>query len=73
MNVYIWKSIAQCSGNYHSDGGVVVIAETEAIARELARSENPCCLIDAAEHPDLVVAVGEHAPAVFIFPNAGCC
>lgn len=45
MNVYIWKYVDQVSNNYHSDGGVVVIAETEEEARKLANSENGVILL----------------------------
>lgn len=36
MKVFVWHQIDKCSDNYHEDGGVVVFAESEARAREIA-------------------------------------
>ncbi len=74
MKVFIWHNINKCSNNYHSDGGVVVFARTERLARKLANAVQGCDIQDN-EHPIDVrrvddVDIKEH---VYIFPNAGCC
>ena len=33
MKIFIWEIVGQCSGNYHSEGGVNVLAENEERAR----------------------------------------
>ena len=71
MKVFIWD-VAQCSDNYHSDGGVVVFAETEERARELANAE-PGCEIQPDEMPHYVRDVLDGDEHVEFFPNAGCC
>lgn len=72
MNVYIWQDVECCSANWHSDGGVVVFAPTEIEARALANAQRGCAIRDN-EHPAAVREVVGGDPAVYIFPNAGCC
>lgn len=72
MKVFVWHEVTQCSNNYHSEGGVVVFAETEQRARELANAE-PGCDIQPDEHPDEVRDVAGGVERVFIMPDAGCC
>lgn len=73
MNVYIWNEVEQCSDNYHSKGGVVVISESESEARSLANSKDGCNIAQN-ELPDEVIACDSAtSKKVFIFPNAGCC
>lgn len=78
MNIYIWQRIDQATGNYHSEGGVVVFAETEERARELANAKRSDdieydCHIKTEEMPDHVRPCADGPEQVFIFPDAGCC
>lgn len=72
MKIFIWHYISECSTNYHKEGGVVVIAKDEAMARELANSE-PGCNIRNDEYPDLILECVDTQDKVFIMPDAGCC
>lgn len=73
MNVYVWQYVAQCSNNYHSQGGVVVFARTEERARDLANARDGCA-IQPDEAPDRVAGCPlETEEGVFIFTDAGCC
>lgn len=72
MKVFVWHQIDKCSSNYHEDGGVVVFAESEARAREIANARGGCAIRDD-ETPDEVRDVLGGGEAVFIMPNAGCC
>lgn len=72
MKVFIWEEVAKCSDNYHSEGGIVVFAETEERARSLANSRSGCS-IKPDEMPDSVREVVGGEESVFIMPNAGCC
>ena len=72
MKVFIWDYVANCSDSYHSTGGVVVFAETEERARELATLEYHSCVIGKDELP-AVVEVVHAVEKVYIFPGAGCC
>ena len=72
MKVFIWQRVEKCSDNFHEEGGVVVFADSEARARELA-NQQPGCAIRADEMPDEVRDVAKGAERVFIMPDAGCC
>ena len=72
MKVFIWNRVNQCSDNYHSEGGVVVFAENENRARELANMQDGCD-IQPYEMPDDVRRVTSGKEAVYIMPDAGCC
>jgi hypothetical protein len=77
MKAYIWKVWEGLTGNYHSGGGCLVIAENVGQARALlattsgvsmkckALYEDPCLVLD------LVGKLPESK--VIIFPDAGCC
>jgi len=72
MKVFVWHFIGHCSDNYHEGGGVVVFADNEERARELAERE-PGCKIDCKEKPDDVREVIGGEEKVYIMPDAGCC
>lgn len=72
MKVFIWQYVDQCSENYHSEGGVVVLAEDEAYARRMANAVDGCSIKDT-EMPDYVRDVAGCEGRAFIFPDAGCC
>lgn len=72
VKVFVWERVEKCSDNYHSDGGVVVFAESEQRAREIANTHQGC-EIREDEKPTYVRDVLGSELAVFIMPNAGCC
>ena len=72
MKVFVWEYVENCSGNYHSDGGIVVFASCEMRAREIANAIEGCD-IKEDEKPDYVRRVYGSDERVFIFPDAGCC
>ncbi len=74
MKVFVWERVQHASGNYHSEGGVVVFAETEERARELANTQVEWSTkIAANEPPDEVREVVGGEEKVFVMPDAGCC
>lgn len=72
MKVFIWHYIDQCSDSYHPASGVVVFAESEERAREIA-NERVGCSIRPDENPDEARDCGGETERVFIMPDAGCC
>ena len=77
MNIYIWELIGQgLTSNYHSGGGVAVVAPTreraDELLRESARGDDP---LDGELDPvDAIYELdGDYEEKVFIFPDAGCC
>ena len=71
MNIFIWEQIEKVSNNYHREGGLVIFAESEQRARELANSTDGVELGD--EPPDHVISCDETPENVIVFPDAGCC
>jgi len=71
MKVFIWEDVEKCSNAYHENGGVVVFAETETRARELANQAG--CEIKKDENPNEIRSVYSGSEKVYIMPNAGCC
>ncbi len=74
MKIFIWNEIEKCSDNYHTEGGLVVIAETEERAREMV-SASKCSLQDSEKPDEVFDLTTESDPKekVFVFPDAGCC
>ena len=77
MNVYVWQSAKGITIHYHDDGGVVIVAGSLPEARKLFRarmSKDGVSFTAELESPDHVIPASNNAePAVFIFPDSGCC
>jgi hypothetical protein len=71
MKVFVWERVEKCTDSYHPEGGVVVFANDEERARDLAKVEY--CRIGYNEKPDYVRTVYGEGERVFLFPDAGCC
>ncbi len=71
MKVFVWESVEEVTNSYHSDGGIVVFAETLERAKALALLEGAKIRDD--EEPDDVREVQGGEEKVYIMPNAGCC
>lgn len=75
MNVYIVQDAGEVSGNYHSDGGLTVIAKDLEQAKTLATAAG--AKLTDEEWATAVVHQLRYSrgvePKAFIFPNAGCC
>ena len=73
MKLFVWGYVGQLTGNYHSGGGLLVVAKSEKTARKLANATTDVKL-DPKETPDYVVKVADDAAEkVMLFPDAGCC
>lgn len=72
MKVFVWERIEECTGSYHSEGGLVVFAESEERARELANAQTGCKL-KPSEMPDEIRECADGPERVFVMPDAGCC
>ena len=81
MKIFIWDDVADLTINYHSGGGVAVIAPSLERARELLPSPRDhdakvetfkrCEAHD--KEPTAVYEIQADAERVFVFPDAGCC
>lgn len=74
MIMLVFESVKDLTRNFHSGGGLVVVAETRQHAMGLIREDPDIQLAqeewDAAlEYP----LCGDSEPRLFVFPDAGCC
>jgi hypothetical protein len=73
MNVYIWEMADEVSGNYHSGGGLLVVATSEFRARELANSTGNIKLGEDEKVDVVIPSFETEEERVIVFPDAGCC
>lgn len=80
--LYIWLRVDECSDNYHSEGGVIAIANSEKEAREKANryivehswDKNRIKGIREDEKPDYALdVITDPVFEAITFPDAGCC
>jgi hypothetical protein len=70
MKLFLWDRLDKVSGNYHTEGGLVIIANSLEGAKILASSDEKI-VID--REPTLTLNTDATEPQVFVFENAGCC
>ena len=68
--VFIWNIVADLTNNYHSSGGLVVIADNLQDAGILAMEKG---VRFNDETPTVYELKDTVEDKVYIFPNAGCC
>jgi hypothetical protein len=85
VNVFIFPNVLRLTTRYHSDGGLVVIAESREQVAALISEEHPDewssieknhrIEITPEEWDDVQVfeLMDNCEPRMFVFPNAGCC
>jgi hypothetical protein len=71
MKVFVWTYVAELTQNYHSGGGLIVFAETEDRAYELAKAKG--MTFSEKEIPDDVCIVEGGSEVVYVMADAGCC
>lgn len=73
MKIFIWERVDNATDNYHSGGGVMVIAENIEHAMKLAEEEG-VTFSSKYDSPYIEYELqGDNEPNVIIFPDAGCC
>lgn len=73
MKLFIWDYVSNATGNYHDEGGIIVIAETLDRAREMigAAKEREACEA-LTKDPDLTREC-EGPEHIAVHQDAGCC
>jgi len=71
MTVFVWQNVT-VSDHYHSEGGLLVIADTERRARELAY-KTPNVDVGNDQPAYAWPLAGDADELVLTFPDAGCC
>ncbi len=73
-SLFVWESVSGLTEQYHDGGGVLVIAGSLELARELlAKSVPDPKACDALTDPPDFTAPVVAEDRVTIFPDAGCC
>ena len=73
--MYVWEDVGEgLTGNWHSGGGTVVIADNLDVARQLLEKHGVSkgCEVFTNE-PSYSAPVEAGEDKVFIFQDAGCC
>lgn len=74
MNIYIFEGVDHVSSNYHSNGGLVVIARDVDHVLELIATDDAIILTaDDIARCKVYPLEGDHTAQIFVFPDAGCC
>lgn len=68
--IWIFEDLDQVSGNYHSGGGLVIVAKNIEMAKLLVSQDNDIEILDWDKSK-----VGDTTldKAIYVFPDAGCC
>lgn len=74
MKLFVFKRIEQASGNFHPEGGLVVIAESREDILEVVSSDEYISLTSNEISEAIEFELMDNMPSqVFVFPDAGCC
>lgn len=74
MKIFVLEHVEQVSGNYHSDGGLVVVARDIEEAKKLVEREWECKPTDEEWGQAMVYELKEgYETKCYVFPDAGCC
>lgn len=74
MKIFIFESLSTVSPNYHSEGGLAVVAKDKKQVEELIEKQQYIEIDDEEWQDVLIYELKEDAePKVFVFPDAGCC
>ena len=74
MRIFVFEDIENCSSNYHSEGGLVVIAKDIEHAKELLKEDKSIDVTDEEWGKVESFALAENVePKFWVMPNAGCC
>lgn len=74
MKIFIFEEIEQLTYNYHSGGGLVVVAQDQVHAKELVSADSNIVLDKKDWSAAKIYDVrGKVESTMYIFPDAGCC
>lgn len=74
MQIFLFERVDQVSGNYHPEGGLVVVARDRQHVEELISGDQSIQVTEREwEHVAIYPLIGEAEAKVYVFPDAGCC
>lgn len=74
MKIYLFEGIDQVTNNYHPEGSVMVLAETDQHVLDQLKAF-PAVQLSAEDWQSVrhFTTHNYEKPEVFIFPDSGCC
>lgn len=73
MKIFILEYVEQLTGNYHPEGGLVVIADNLERAKEICGEQDGCEPSEKEWDKAVVYDCTAIEEKIFVFPNTGCC
>ena len=76
MKIFIFEDIAKLTNNWHSGGGLIVIAKNVKHVKELLKENNSVVNITSEEWKTVksfILKNENTKPDYWKMPNAGCC
>jgi len=74
MKIFILPRVEECTEEYHTEGGLVVLAKDIDKAKELIKAETQARPTEEEwASATIFDVVGEHEPAHWIMSDTGCC
>lgn len=75
MKAFLWYNIDVASLSWHTEGSVLVEAETLSRAREIAviMDGKKAVKMSVDGEPDAVFESSSKEEKIWVFPDAGCC
>lgn len=76
MYIFIFSYVSELTENYHSGGGLVVIAKDKKDVKKIIADNSYIKLTDddwKTVKKYKLDDIGEYKSDYFVFPNAGCC
>ena len=74
MKMFIFEDVNQVSDNYHSEGGLAVVAKDKEHVYQLIEEYGDIEITEDEWQKAWFYELVDNAdPRVFVFPDAGCC
>lgn len=74
MKIFVFENVSQLTNNWHSGGGLVVVANSEEHAKELVGLDSNIVLDESDwKYVKTYDVVGQVDATMYVFPDAGCC
>jgi hypothetical protein len=74
MKLWLWEYLGKVSSNYHCEGGLVVVAASEAEARALIATHASVEVTEDEWLKGMLFDLSGDPPSrIITFPDAGCC
>ena len=75
MKIFIFKRIEQVSGNWHPEGGLVIIEMNKRLAKNIIKRDSDIRITEDEWKEVEIYDLKDSSmkPDYIVFPDAGCC